>query len=98
MAADVAATRDALQQAMPQLADALGQVGLSLGGSGVSDQPASQQSADGGGFAAFAEDARRGAAAAAGRAGGAGDLVADAAALARPASAAVRRGLLDTYA
>jgi flagellar hook-length control protein FliK len=98
MAADVAATRDALQQAMPQLADALGQVGLSLGGSGVSDQPASRQSGGEDTFAAFADDARRAASAAAGRAGGGGDAVADATALAGPQRSTGRRGLLDAYA
>jgi flagellar hook-length control protein FliK len=43
MSADVASTRDALQQAMPQLSAQLGEVGLSLTGGGVSDQPAFQQ-------------------------------------------------------
>ncbi|MBW8760537.1 MAG: flagellar hook-length control protein FliK, partial [Burkholderiales bacterium] len=43
MSADVQSTRDALQQAMPQLSEQLGQVGLSLSGGGVSDQPAFQQ-------------------------------------------------------
>ena len=43
MSADVQSTRDALQQAMPQLSEQLGQVGLSLTGGGVSDQPAFQQ-------------------------------------------------------
>ena len=64
MSADVQSTRDALQQAMPQLSEQLGQVGLSLTGGGVSDQPAFQQSqaqaqasADGGSAAAAARAA-----------------------------------------
>ncbi|HJV67950.1 flagellar hook-length control protein FliK [Ideonella sp.] len=38
LGADVAATREALAEALPQLAEALGDVGLSLAGGSVSDQ------------------------------------------------------------
>jgi flagellar hook-length control protein FliK len=38
LGADVAATRAALAEALPQLAEALGDVGLSLAGGSVSDQ------------------------------------------------------------
>ena len=94
MSADVPSTRDALQQAMPQLTEQLGQVGISLSGGGVSDQPAFQQSqaqaqanADGG----FGGSGRPGAA---GHAGG-GDDIAMASAARQQAQ---RRGLLDLYA
>jgi len=93
MSADVQSTRDALQQAMPQLSEQLGQVGLSLSGGGVSDQPAfaqaqahAQQHGTGG-------NGRPGAGQSSGRHGG--DDV-SAVAAARPAIQ--RRGLLDTYA
>ncbi len=95
MSADVQSTRDALQQAMPQLSEQLGQVGLSLSGGGVSDQPTFQQSqaqaqagADGSGHA--------------GRPGGTGPSgaggVEDIAAASAARRIAQRRGLLDTYA
>ncbi len=98
MSADVQSTRDALQQAMPQLSEQLGQVGLSLSGGGVSDQPAFQQSqaqaqanADGG----FGGTGRPGAGGhAAGGSGGAEDIAMASAARQQ----AQRRGLLDTYA
>jgi len=94
MSADVQSTRDALQQAMPQLSEQLGQVGLSLTGGGVSDQPAFQQSqaqanADGG--------SGRGHAGASGNAGSAGGLE-DIAQAAAARQQAQRRGLLDMYA
>ena len=96
MSADVASTRDALQQAMPQLSEQLGQVGLSLTGGGVSDQPAFQQSqaqaqanADGG----FGGAGRQGAGAG-GHAGGGEDIAMASAARQQ----AQRRGLLDMYA
>ena len=95
MSADVQSTRDALQQAMPQLSEQLGQVGLSLSGGGVSDQPTFQQSqaqaqasADGSGHAG-----RPGGTGASG-AGGVEDIAAASAAR----RIAQRRGLLDTYA
>ena len=94
MSADVQSTRDALQQAMPQLSEQLGQVGLSLSGGGVSDQPAFQQAqaqAQGGGTGG---QGRPGA----GRpssAGHAGEDTALAATARRPIQP---RGLLDTYA
>ena len=97
MSADVQSTRDALQQAMPQLSEQLGQVGLSLAGGGVSDQPTFQQSqaqaqdqatTDGG-------SGRHGAGGhAAGTPGGLDDIAA--ASAARQQSQ--RRGLLDMYA
>jgi len=92
MSADVQSTRDALQQAMPQLSEQLGQVGLSLSGGGVSDQPAfaqaqAQAQQHGGG------NGRPGAGPSSGH-HGADDISPVAAA--RPAIQ--RRGLLDTYA
>ena len=94
MSADVQSTRDALQQAMPQLSEQLGQVGLSLSGGGVSDQPAFQQAqaqaqahAQGGG------NGRQGAGQGSGT--GHGDDLAVAASARRPIQP---RGLLDTYA
>jgi len=95
MSADVPSTRDALQQAMPQLSEQLGQVGLSLTGGGVSDQPTFQQSqaqanADGG----FGGSGRGHPGASGNGAGGLEDIA--------QASAArqqvQRRGLLDMYA
>jgi len=90
----VQSTRDALQQAMPQLSEQLGQVGLSLSGGGVSDQPAFQQAqaqaqahAQGGG------NGRQGAGQGSGT--GHGDDLAVAASARRPIQP---RGLLDTYA
>ncbi len=97
MTADVASTRDALQQAMPQLSDQLGLAGLSLSGSSVSDQPSFQQSqaqanADGGfGNGGRSSGATR-------ETGGAGDLHADAAIASAARQHAQRRGLLDMYA
>jgi flagellar hook-length control protein FliK len=96
MAADVAATRDALQQAMPQLSEALGQVGISLSGGGVSDQPAfsqaqAQANADGG-----AGGGRQSGGRGNGGAGGSDDGLGGLAAAPRPI--AQRRGLLDMYA
>ena len=96
MSADVQSTRDALQQAMPQLSEQLGQVGISLTGGGVSDQPTFQQSqaqaqanAEGG-FGA----GRTGGGAGAGNGGGLEDIATAAAARQQ----AQRRGLLDMYA
>jgi flagellar hook-length control protein FliK len=99
MTANVASTRDALQQALPQLSDSLGQVGLSLSGGSVSDQSAAQsqeqrKSPGDGGFGAMARAGALGSL-------GAGDDGDDGDAL-RLASAArqasQRRGLLDLYA
>ena len=97
MSADVQSTRDALQQAMPQLSQQLGQVGISLTGGGVSDQPAFQQSqaqaqanADGGSRAG----ARHGSAGGREDGGGLEEIAAASAARQQ----AQRRGLLDTYA
>ena len=94
MSADVQSTRDALQQAMPQLSEQLGQVGLSLSGGGVSDQPAFQQAqaqAQGGGTGG--QD--RPGAGHPSSAGHAGEDTALAATARRPIQP---RGLLDTYA
>jgi flagellar hook-length control protein FliK len=95
MSADVQSTREALQQAMPLLSEQLGQVGLSLTGGGVSDQPAFQQSqaqaqAGNGGSGG---NGRPGAGGQAGTDGG-GDIAMASAARQQ----AQRRGLLDTYA
>ena len=101
MAADVQSTRDALQQAMPQLADSLGQVGLSLSGGGVSDQSTAQQQAQSQAFAAAAggsggHGGRPGHGATRGAAGDAGGE--DFAVATASRQAAQRRGLLDMYA
>ena len=62
MTADVQSTRDALQQAMPQLSEQLGTVGLSLSGSSVSDQPsfAQQQQAQANADGGFGGNGRQG--------------------------------------
>ena len=96
MSADVQSTRDALQQAMPDLSQQLGQVGISLTGGGVSDQPAFQQSqaqanADGG----FGGSGRQGAG---GPAGGTSGGIEDIALASAARQQAQRRGLLDMYA
>ena len=97
MSADVASTRDALQQAMPLLTEQLGQVGISLTGGGVSDQPAFQQSQ-------AQAQADAGGAGVNGRSGGGGPAGAgqggheDVAAASAARQLAQRRGLLDTYA
>ena len=100
MSADVASTRDALQQAMPQLSDSLGQVGLSLTGGGVSDQSAQSQSqaqfqasGDGGSGASGGRQGQGG-----GASGGADDGLAELAGAGAARQAATRRGLLDMYA
>ena len=95
MSADVQSTRDALQQAMPQLSEQLGQVGLSLTGGGVSDQPAFQQAqaqaqSQGGGAGGHG---RQGAGQSSGGQGA--EDIAATAAVRRPIQP---RGLLDTYA
>jgi len=95
MHADVESTRDALQQALPQLSDSLGQVGLALTGGGVSDQSASQSQAQ----AAFGDGGNAGSRPGATRSTGGDEGGADAlagATAARPV--AQRRGLLDMYA
>lgn len=99
MSADVASTRDALQQAMPQLSAQLGEVGLSLTGGGVSDQPAFQQAqaqaGNGNGGDTSGRSGRPATGAQAdGHDGGPDDL--SRAAIAR--QQAQRRGLLDMYA
>jgi len=99
MSADVQSTRDALQQALPQLSDQLGQVGLSLTGGGVSDQPAFQSPAQAqanadGGFAGARGGRQGGADSRAATLGGGDDFAAASAAR----QAIQRRGLLDMYA
>ncbi len=96
MSADVPSTRDALQQAMPQLSEQLGQVGISLTGGGVSDQPAFQQSqaqanAEGG----FGGSGRPGVGGQGGGHAGGGE---DSAMASAARQQAQRRGLLDMYA
>ena len=99
MTADVQSTRDALQQAMPQLSEQLGTVGLSLSGSSVSDQPSFQQqqqaqaNADGGLGANGRQGSGNGGAGASGQGG-----LEDVAAATAARRMAQRRGLLDTYA
>ncbi|MFL6696891.1 MAG: flagellar hook-length control protein FliK [Vitreoscilla sp.] len=98
MSADVPSTRDALQQAMPQLSEQLGQVGISLTGGGVSDQPTFQQSQ----AQAQAQAGAEGGFGGAGRPGSAGHTAGggleDIAQAAAARQQAQRRGLLDLYA
>jgi flagellar hook-length control protein FliK len=91
LTADVASTRQALGDALPQLSAALGDVGLSLSGGGVSD-PSAQGQRDGGN-----DEAGRSASRASTRATGLSDATADLASRA-PAAARQHRGLLDLYA
>ncbi len=98
MSADVQSTRDALQQAIPQLSEQLGQVGISLTGGSVSDQPAFQQSqaqaqAQGGNGGPGGGRPGHGGSAGAGQGG-----LEDVAAASAARQLAQRRGLLDTYA
>jgi len=87
LGADVAATRAALTEALPELAEALGDVGLSLSGGSVSDQTGQHaRQGDPQGQRAFALPGWL----APGRAGG----DAEAASAARPA----QRGLIDLVA
>ena len=98
MSADVQSTRDALQQAMPQLSEQLGQVGLSLTGGGVSDQPAFQQSqaqAQANAESGQGGSGRQGTSGHAGGITGTGEDIAMASAARQQAQ---RRGLLDLYA
>jgi flagellar hook-length control protein FliK len=97
MSADVASTRDALQQALPQLSDSLGQVGLSLSGGGVSDQPANPSP---GQFQADADTSGRGGGGdrTGETRGTAADAATDFGAATAARQAAQRRGLLDMYA
>ena len=93
LSADVASTRSALAEALPQLAEALGEAGLSLSGGGVSDF-------SGGGAAPGGDDARAAASAQAlaqafGRQAPSPDRPQAEAGARRPAAA---RSLLDLYA
>ena len=98
MSADVQSTRDALQQAMPQLSEQLGQVGLSLTGGGVSDQPAFQQSQAQAQAGAGGSGSGNGRPGAGGQGAGGHGGVEDIAAASAARQLAQRRGLLDTYA
>ena len=98
MSADVQSTRDALQQAMPQLSEQLGQVGLSLSGGGVSDQSAFQQSQAQAQAQAGGPGAGNGRSGHGGPSGGGHGGVEDIAAASAARQMAQRRGLLDTYA
>ena len=86
LSADVASTRALLSEALPQLAQGLGDVGLSLSGSSVSDQGTERRDAQAGATpTSFGASLRAGG----GEAG------------AEPAAAPVvrrARGLLDLYA
>lgn len=86
MTAEQAPTRDALEQAMPALAGALREEGLTLTGGGVFEQP--RQAGDGAGQAQ---------AGAAGRSGGRG-AGGDGDAPAAPARQATPRGMVDLFA
>lgn len=94
LGSDVASTRDALNQALPQLADALGDVGLALAGGQVSDQASGQRSPDGGDAQAQARQA--GAWLRGSGAGGDSGAVQSAGPLPRPP--VNPRALLDMYA
>jgi flagellar hook-length control protein FliK len=96
MSADVQSTRDALQQAMPQLSEQLGQVGLSLSGGGVSDQPTFQQSQAQANAGGSGQGGRQGHGGTHG--GQASGGLEDIAAASAARGASQRRGLLDTYA
>lgn len=90
LVADVASTRQALAEALPQLAAALGDVGLSLSGGSVSDQ--GRPPAGDGARQDAPEHAGRGGVAGLGQGGG------GAAAPSAPAVQRRRQGLLDLYA
>ena len=92
LTADVASTRQALGEALPQLSAALGDVGLSLSGGSVAD-PSAQGQRDSGGSAEAGRSAGRTGA----RTNAVGDATADLASRA-PATARQHRGLLDLYA
>lgn len=91
LTADVASTRQALGEALPQLSAALGDVGLSLSGGSVAD-PSAQGQRDG-----THAEADRGTGRTGLRTTTMGDGAADLASRA-PATARQHRGLLDLYA
>ncbi|GAA0756934.1 flagellar hook-length control protein FliK [Ideonella azotifigens] len=92
--ADVASTRSALSEALPQLAEQLGDVGLSLAGGSVSDQTSQgQRQGDSG-----AQQAGGGRAFGMGGRGNSGDEALDNATMSPARTAVNRRGLLDMYA
>jgi flagellar hook-length control protein FliK len=97
MSADVQSTRDALQQALPQLSDSLGQVGLSLSGGGVSDQPTFQSQAQANADGGFGGTGGRAGGGSPGH-GGAGNVGEDIGVASAARQMAQRRGLLDMYA
>lgn len=90
LSAEVASTRQALVDAMPQLSAALGDVGLSLTGGGVADPSAQGRQGE-----HAAAEAGRGAARSGLRGAGPGDAAEGPRA---PAAARQHRGLLDLYA
>lgn len=93
LGSSVASTREALEQALPQLAEALGDVGLAMSGGQVSDQPAGGRS-DGSDPQAQARQATswlRGV-------GGMGGAGGEAAATPLPRGPVNPRALLDMYA
>jgi len=95
LGADVASTRAALADALPQLAQQLGDVGLSLSGGSVSDQTGERaRQSDAAGQSG---EQRRGSAGAASGSGQADGGPAPAG-IGSPRTAATRRGLLDLYA
>jgi flagellar hook-length control protein FliK len=87
---DNAATRETLQQALPQLSEALRDAGLSLGGGTVSQQPSSSGGQD--------PSAGRGSSVAGRNGAGRGDAEGDGATPPLPGVASRPRGLLDLYA
>lgn len=91
LTADVASTRQALGEALPQLSAALGDVGLSLSGGSVAD-PSAQGQRDGSNAEAGRSASRAGL-----RNTTVGDAAADLASRV-PATAHQHRGLLDLYA
>ena len=95
LGADVASTRVALAEALPQLAQQLGDVGLSLSGGSVSDQTGERaRQSDAAGQSGEQRRASAGAASGSGQADG--DPAPGGNGSAR--TAATRRGLLDLYA
>ena len=91
LTADVASTRQALGEALPQLSAALGDVGLSLSGGSVAD-PSAQGQRDGSNAEAGRSASRTGL-----RGAAVGEATSDMAGRA-PATARQHRGLLDLYA
>ena len=87
---DNAATRETLQQALPQLGEALREAGLSLGGGTVSQQPSSSGGQD--------PSAARGSSVSGRNGAGRGDADGDGTTQPLAGAASRPRGLLDLYA